>query len=184
MDKSSCMFCHIPFHLFGDQEYDSGSSREGSYTSGASPSPPTYSGYMRGSLNHPGPSPLSRTDGPSPTAAMAAASSSSLQQSSGAAAAAPAVSGPAAAARALAAAAGSHSVILESLRKIPGNLVCADCGAPDPDWASVNLGVLLCIECSGIHRQLGVHISKVRSCTLDVKVRRWAAYGAALGLGR
>ena len=46
----------------------------------------------------------------------------------------------------------------------------ADCGASSPDWASLNLGVLLCIECAGVHRQLGVHMSKVRSCTLDVKV--------------
>lgn len=37
----------------------------------------------------------------------------------------------------------------------------------DPTWASINIGVLLCIECSGIHRSLGVHISKVRSVTLD-----------------
>ncbi len=43
-----------------------------------------------------------------------------------------------------------------------GNGACADCGAPDPDWASLNLGVLLCIECSGVHRRLGVHISKVQ----------------------
>lgn len=43
------------------------------------------------------------------------------------------------------------------------------CRAADPDWASLNLGILLCIECSGVHRQLGVHVSKVRSTTLDVK---------------
>lgn len=43
-----------------------------------------------------------------------------------------------------------------------GNDRCADCGAPDPDWASLNLGVLVCIECSGVHRNLGVHISKVQ----------------------
>ena len=36
-----------------------------------------------------------------------------------------------------------------------------------PDWASINLGILVCIECSGIHRSLGVHVSKVRSLTLD-----------------
>lgn len=56
------------------------------------------------------------------------------------------------------------------LRQIPGNDLCAECSAPDPDWASLNLGILLCIECSGVHRNLGVHISKVRSLTLDVKV--------------
>ncbi|KAG6534916.1 hypothetical protein ZIOFF_008824 [Zingiber officinale] len=38
--------------------------------------------------------------------------------------------------------------------------MCADCGAAEPDWASLNLGVLLCIECSGVHRNLVVHISK------------------------
>lgn len=51
-----------------------------------------------------------------------------------------------------------------------GNHVCADCGAADPEWASLNLGVVVCIECSGVHRQLGVHISKMRSLKLDVRV--------------
>lgn len=43
----------------------------------------------------------------------------------------------------------------------PANAVCADCGAPGPDWAAINLGVLVCIACSGVHRSLGVHVSKV-----------------------
>lgn len=52
---------------------------------------------------------------------------------------------------------------IDVLRRVCGNDKCADCGAPEPDWASLNLGVLVCIECSGVHRNLGVHISKV-SC--------------------
>uniref|UniRef100_A0A669F9M1 Arf-GAP with coiled-coil, ANK repeat and PH domain-containing protein n=1 Tax=Oreochromis niloticus TaxID=8128 RepID=A0A669F9M1_ORENI len=48
-----------------------------------------------------------------------------------------------------------------------GNQRCCDCGEEEPRWASINLGVTMCIECSGIHRSLGVHLSKVRSLTLD-----------------
>ncbi|XP_045112672.1 arf-GAP with coiled-coil, ANK repeat and PH domain-containing protein 2-like isoform X2 [Portunus trituberculatus] len=55
----------------------------------------------------------------------------------------------------------------QELMSIPGNDLCCDCGASNPRWASINLGVTLCIECSGIHRSLGVHYSKVRSLTLD-----------------
>ncbi|KAL7604352.1 hypothetical protein Lser_V15G14519 [Lactuca serriola] len=59
---------------------------------------------------------------------------------------------------------------IDVLHRVCGNDRCADCGASDPDWACLNLGVVVCIECSGVHRNLGVHISKVRSLTLDVKV--------------
>ncbi|QUC19742.1 uncharacterized protein UV8b_03983 [Ustilaginoidea virens] len=51
-----------------------------------------------------------------------------------------------------------------------GNCWCADCGSGSKvEWVSINLGIVLCIECSGIHRSLGTHISKVRSLTLDIK---------------
>jgi hypothetical protein len=56
---------------------------------------------------------------------------------------------------------------LLALQTIPGNNTCADCDASNPDWISMNLGIIICKECSGSHRSLGVHISKVRSTTLD-----------------
>ncbi|KAL1007797.1 hypothetical protein UPYG_G00091710 [Umbra pygmaea] len=57
--------------------------------------------------------------------------------------------------------------ILQRVQTLPGNELCCDCSQNAPCWASINLGILLCIECSGIHRSLGVHCSKVRSLTLD-----------------
>ncbi|CAK5052654.1 unnamed protein product [Meloidogyne enterolobii] len=56
---------------------------------------------------------------------------------------------------------------IQALRQIDGNEKCADCNSLNPDWASINLGILICIECSGIHRKLGSHISRVRSLELD-----------------
>lgn len=49
----------------------------------------------------------------------------------------------------------------------PGNAFCADCRAPQPDWCSLAFGALVCLECSGFHRSLGVHITLVRSLKLD-----------------
>ncbi|KAK2869326.1 hypothetical protein Q7C36_001197 [Tachysurus vachellii] len=56
---------------------------------------------------------------------------------------------------------------VQKVMAIAGNSTCCDCNQPDPKWASINLGITLCIQCSGIHRSLGVHFSKVRSLTLD-----------------
>uniref|UniRef100_A0A4W6CIM7 ArfGAP with SH3 domain, ankyrin repeat and PH domain 1a n=1 Tax=Lates calcarifer TaxID=8187 RepID=A0A4W6CIM7_LATCA len=60
----------------------------------------------------------------------------------------------------------TKSIIDEVLRS-PGNDTCCDCGATDPRWLSTNLGVLTCIECSGIHREMGVHVSRIQSLELD-----------------
>ena len=56
---------------------------------------------------------------------------------------------------------------VETLRKLGGNRTCADCATKGPQWASVSHGTLHCLECSGQHRGLGVHISFVRSIQMD-----------------
>uniref|UniRef100_H2MT15 ArfGAP with GTPase domain, ankyrin repeat and PH domain 3 n=1 Tax=Oryzias latipes TaxID=8090 RepID=H2MT15_ORYLA len=61
----------------------------------------------------------------------------------------------------------SDALAIQSIRNVRGNSFCVDCDAPNPDWASLNLGALMCIECSGIHRNLGTHLSRVRSLDLD-----------------
>uniref|UniRef100_A0A8B9HXU9 ArfGAP with GTPase domain, ankyrin repeat and PH domain 2 n=1 Tax=Astyanax mexicanus TaxID=7994 RepID=A0A8B9HXU9_ASTMX len=61
----------------------------------------------------------------------------------------------------------SEAVAIQAIRNAKGNSFCVDCDAPNPTWASLNLGALICIECSGIHRNLGTHLSRVRSLDLD-----------------
>ncbi|MBA0869462.1 hypothetical protein Goshw_028244 [Gossypium schwendimanii] len=56
---------------------------------------------------------------------------------------------------------------LKNLMNQTDNRICADCGAPDPKWASANIGVFICLKCCGVHRSLGARISKVLSVQLD-----------------
>ncbi|UXI21512.1 hypothetical protein NH340_JMT07455 [Sarcoptes scabiei] len=61
-----------------------------------------------------------------------------------------------------------RKILIEQIRKLPGNDRCVDCGSTqDPTWLATNFGVLTCIECSGIHRELGVHVSRIQSLILD-----------------
>lgn len=53
------------------------------------------------------------------------------------------------------------------VRSLPGNSRCVDCNSPNPDWASVSFGCLICLNCSGRHRSMGVQKSKVRSIEMD-----------------
>ncbi|XP_074873768.1 arf-GAP with Rho-GAP domain, ANK repeat and PH domain-containing protein 1 isoform X3 [Carettochelys insculpta] len=64
----------------------------------------------------------------------------------------------------------SNSEVAEKIWAVEANQFCADCGSPKPDWASVNLCVVICKRCAGEHRGLGPSISKVRSLKMDRKV--------------
>uniref|UniRef100_A0A8C4Q535 Uncharacterized protein n=1 Tax=Eptatretus burgeri TaxID=7764 RepID=A0A8C4Q535_EPTBU len=75
----------------------------------------------------------------------------------------------------------TSSVTIQTIINTPGNSVCVDCGAPNPTWASLNLGALMCIECCSGHRALGAHLSRVRSLHLDHWPPGQAGILAAMG---
>ncbi|XP_045929275.1 arf-GAP with Rho-GAP domain, ANK repeat and PH domain-containing protein 1-like isoform X1 [Micropterus dolomieu] len=64
----------------------------------------------------------------------------------------------------------SNSEVAERIWAEPSNSLCADCGAPKPEWAAINLCVVVCKRCAGEHRGLGPSVSKVRSLKMDKKV--------------
>ncbi len=75
----------------------------------------------------------------------------------------------------------NNSSVMSLLRAVDGNDKCAECTQKDPEWLSLNLGILVCLECSGLHRTLGVSFSRVRSAKLDTL--DWAQQELLFALG-
>jgi len=70
---------------------------------------------------------------------------------------------------------------LKVLLRQSANAFCADCGMSGPVWASVNLGLFICMECAGVHRGIGVHITKVKSCTMDTWTTKEVNFMQSIG---
>lgn len=70
---------------------------------------------------------------------------------------------------------------LDAALREKGNDRCAECMAAHPRWASVNLGIFLCMRCASLHRQLGTHISRVKSTSLDSWTRDEVRYMRQVG---
>ncbi|CAF3619703.1 unnamed protein product [Adineta steineri] len=77
-----------------------------------------------------------------------------------------------------------YQVILSQMLKEEDNKYCVDCDTKSPRWASWNIGVFICIRCAGFHRNLGVHISKVKSVNLDSWTSEQIASMQAMGNSR
>ena len=73
---------------------------------------------------------------------------------------------------------------LDAVLKRPENVTCAECPTRNPCWASLNLGVFFCLNCSGVHRGLGVHVSKVRSTSMDKWSEENVAFMEKIGNSR
>eukprot|EP00301_Raphidiophrys_heterophryoidea_P020521 c5187_g1_i1.p1 GENE.c5187_g1_i1~~c5187_g1_i1.p1 ORF type:complete len:401 (+),score=64.58 c5187_g1_i1:32-1204(+) len=74
-----------------------------------------------------------------------------------------------------------RATTIATVRSKPENSFCADCSAPNPEWGIVNIGCFVCIQCAGVHRSLGTHISSVRSCTLDTWTQEQIDFMASHG---
>ena len=62
-----------------------------------------------------------------------------------------------------------RDALFNALFRKKGNKLCFDCNTPNPKWTSKTFCVFVCLDCSGVHRSLGVHISAVKSANMD----RW-----------